>query len=77
MVVSRKRLLYCTEFVSFDSLVFHAEAAALSLTCEYPNAMQIPFVRTWHAFKSPALLRDNLVLCIWSARWLTELDSVR
>jgi len=49
MVINQQRLLYCTEFVSFDSLVF--------------NAMQLPFVRTWHAFKSPALLRDDLVLC--------------
>jgi len=62
MVINQQRLLYCTEFVSFDSLVF--------------NAMQLPFVRAWHAFKSPALLRDDLVLCNWSARWLTRLDAL-
>ena len=76
MVINQERLLYCTEFVSFDSLVFNAEDAPLSLTCKYPNNMQLPFVRAWHAFKSPALLRDDLVLCNWSARWLTRLDSL-
>ena len=76
MVINQQRLLYCTEFVSFDSLVFIAEAAPLTLTCKYPNDMQLSFVRTWHAFYSPALLRDDLVLCNLSARWLTRLDSL-
>ena len=63
-----KRLLYFTEFVSLASLVFSAEAAPQSFTCKYPNAMQLPFVRTSHAFKSLALLRDDLVVCNRSAR---------
>ena len=73
---NQQRLLNCIEFVSFYSLVFNAEAAPLSLTCKYPNDMHLPFVRTWHAFKSPALLRDDSVLCNWSAGWLTRLDSL-
>ena len=44
---------------------------------KYPNALQIPFVCTWHASKSLVLLRDDLVLCALSTRWLTRLNSVR
>ena len=64
MVVTQ-RPLHWTEFVSFASLIFNAETASQLLACKYPNAMKLPFVHTWHAFKSPALLWDDLLLCDW------------
>ena len=57
-MVINQSLLYSTEFVPFASLVFNAE-----------NAVQIPFVCTWYANKSLALLRNELDLGNWSPLW--------